>query len=201
MIVRARLLRLWCGAALCCGVLTLGGCTSSKIVFTRIASETPAQSGATVFLLRNRDRNISFTFPAGWKAVRVASLSHAEPGDDLIAHTSPRGAFAISALVPVFPKGGPADDDWEYGVLEELRASLASRSPAEYTWVGSTWTTVTGGPALQTTTVLQDGSRTRDTYFFHDDLLLTASFVAADEDFEGLWPIVAAALHDATFTR
>lgn len=167
--------------------LALGACTPSNgVVFTRITSEQASGTG-TVFSMENRGRTFAMAFPQGWKAMHIAQQDGADPGDDLITHGSPRAGFGINAVKASFPEGEPSND-WQYGVLDELRASLASKSPDQFTWIGSTWTTITGDPALQTTVLLKDGTRARDTYFFYDDLLLTASFVCEDGAFDNLWP-------------
>lgn len=185
--------------ALAASILAAGALAAcSSAVYTRVTSEVASESG-TVFTLENRDRLATVTFPQGWRSLRMDRQPDGAVGDDLIVRGAPRGAFALGAAVPSFPDGTPTAENWEYEVLEELRLSLYGKSPAEYVWVDGTWTTVTGGPALQTTIILKDGSVTRDTYFFHDELLFTASFVAEEDGFEELWPAVEQALRGLTF--
>lgn len=173
--------------------LFLAACGPSGTPHTRVL-EKGANEAQKMFLLTNRDITINLAMPPQWKAMPIRD------GDDLIARTSPRGAFGIAVYIPSIPDGEiPTDNPWRRGALETIEDSLKARAPTEYTWSGSTIGMLAGSPALQTTVRQKDGSIVRDTYFFHDTYLLTATAVSDDGEMHIVWPDIEQALAHMTF--
>lgn len=173
--------------------LFLAACSQSGPPHTRVA-EIGLNDGMRSFRMTNRDVVMTVTMPDVWEATLVRT------GDDLISRNSPRGAFGIAVYVPTIPEGQtPTDAPWRRGALEAIEDSLKSKAPAEYEWVGSTMGELAGSPSLQTTVRQTDGTLVRDTYFFVNQYLLTATAVSDDGMLDAVWPDIESALATMTF--
>ena len=175
-------------------LFALSACAASALPQTTIEDITLNDTTMT-FHLRNRDERFSVTLPQGWEKQDV------ETGDEMMTWNAPRSAFGIAVYVPTMTDGkGPPDDPaWEKGALAAIRGPLEQKSPAEYTWKGSRELELFGRPALETTVQQKDGTFVRDTYFFRNGFLFTASFVTEENGLETVWPSVEEALEAMTF--
>jgi hypothetical protein len=175
--------------------LLLAGCeVTPASPRTRITDTTPTESG-TAFTLTNRDVRMRLTLPPGWSARPM------EEGDDIIARDDPTSAFGIAMYVLTIPDGQtPTDQPWRRGALQAIGESLKAKAPMEYEWIGQEMTEIAGSPALQTTVKQKDGATVRDTYFFYEQYMLTASLVTDGKELDAVWPDVGNALQQLVFT-